>query len=127
MECEVSELLGKTLITIDKLKNDDRLIFCCSDGTKYRMYAEESCSNDVDVYIDDIAGDLNMLIGHPLLMAEEAHNPELTAKDSYYDPSYTWTFYKFATILGYVTIRWYGRSNGCYSEEVYFERIEMSS
>ena len=74
----------------------------------------------------DIVGELKDLIGSPLLMAEEVShegkNPEGVEVPDYQD-SFTWTFYKLATVKGYVTIRWYGESNGFYSESVDFVKI----
>jgi len=79
--------------------------------------------------IVDIAGDVDDLIGSPLTMAEAVthvgENPA-EAEDieiEWPDDSFTWTFYRFATARGYVTIRWYGSSNGYYSEEVTFEEV----
>ena len=75
----------------------------------------------------DVIGDLGDLIGTPIVMAEEAisenKNPEGIEVPKDQD-SFTWTFYKFATIKGYVTIRWYGESNGYYSESVSFDLID---
>ncbi len=56
-------------------------------------------------------------------MAEEATNSDDPPVGEYQPESYTWTFYRFATVRGYVTIRWFGSSNGYYSEQASFARI----
>ena len=109
---KVEVLLGKTLTKIVNVDND-KLIFETSDGNIYKMYHEQDCCEYVS--IEEIIGDLNDLLGEPLLMAEEK-----TEYEDSIDASETFTFYKFATIKGYVTIRWYGSSNGYYSETVDF-------
>jgi hypothetical protein len=72
------------------------------------------------VSIEDINGDLNDLIGVPILEASEVSNRENPKE---YHDSCTWTFYHLATIKGYVSIRWYGSSNGYYSERVEFIKL----
>ena len=132
METGIEQLLGKTLTAVVKKEANDEIIFTVDDGTEYKMYHRQDCCEDVS--IDDINGDLNDLVGSPILVAEEnsssEHTPEQLAEkekkkleegDNYYDYedySFTWTFYKLATIKGYVDIRWYGSSNGYYSESV---------
>jgi hypothetical protein len=120
MYTKISELVGKTIDSILGADNgSDSIIFTCSDGTRYHMYHSQDCCESVSV--DDIIGDVADLIDSPVLKAEEATNSE-SPKESY-DESFTWTFYHIATIKGYVTIKWYGTSNGYYSESVDFERL----
>lgn len=125
---EIKELLGKVITKIDQ--NNDELTFLTEDGTKYRMYHEQDCCEDVT--IEDINGDLEDLIGSPILQAEEVSDYKPILEEDVKKTnkalewgSCTWTFYKLATIKGYVTIRWFGESNGCgYSESVSFEKLE---
>lgn len=119
----VSELKGKTLVNIMGAEvGGDEIIFECSDGTKYKMYHEQDCCELVT--IEDICGDINCLIGSPLTMAEDISNECEAGAPHRYTESYTWTWYKFATVKGYVTIRWYGESNGFYGEGVDFAIME---
>lgn len=111
-------LVGKVLVSVEN-RDSEELIFTLDTGEAYKLYHSQNCCEGVS--IEDIIGDLNDLVGSPILMAEEVthenENPEGVPSKDYQD-SYTWTFYKLATIKGYVTIRWYGESNGYYSESV---------
>lgn len=117
-ENNISELKGKIITKIEKVGNDE-LIFYCLSGEVYKMYHRQDCCEDV--IIDDICGNLDDLLNSTILVAEESTNRDEPGKE--YSESYTWTFYKLATFKGYVDIRWYGESNGFYSEEVSFVRI----
>jgi hypothetical protein len=129
MYIEIKELIGKTIIQIYVNSRKDRIIFECLDNSKYLMYHSNDCCEEVQ--IEDIEGDLNDLLGWPILQAEEINNYEPTndkdlekTKEANEYGTCTWTFYKLATNLGYVTIRWFGSSNGYYSESVEFEKID---
>lgn len=115
---ELKDLIGKTMVSVENV-DDREIIFTTTDGEKFILYHCQDCCESVSV--EDIIGDLADLVGEPILLAEESvsdQNPEGVIK-TYHD-SFTWTFYKFATRKGYVDIRWYGESNGYYSESVSF-------
>lgn len=115
-----SDLIGKTITSIihADLEQEDELIFCCDDGSSYKMYHEQDCCESVS--LEDICGDFDDLIGAPILIAEEITS---SGEEPDWGDTYTWTFYKIATVKGHVTLRWYGSSNGYYSESVDFIKI----
>jgi len=80
------------------------------------LHHHQDCCESVS--IEDIVGDLDDLVGTPLLVVEERVSNNEDGTDDMYAESYTWTYYSFRTIKGSVDIRWYGCSNGYYSESV---------
>jgi hypothetical protein len=121
----LTDILGKTIKEISGAEQySDIISLKFTDGTSADFYHEQSCCEKVQV--EEIIGDIEDLIAYPLLVAEEVTNIDnselLESKRFNVDiDSYTWTFYKFSSIKGSVTIRWLGTSNGCYSERVTFE------
>ena len=106
-----NDMLGKVMS--DVINTGDELVFKTEDGKIHKFYHSQDCCESVG--IEDVCGDLSDLIGSPLLIAEEVDNmdvPEVQAE------SFTWTFYKFGTVKGNVTVRWLGTSNGYYGEGV---------
>jgi hypothetical protein len=143
-ERSIEVLVGQTIISI-KQQGDTDLYFLTTEGKSYHMYHSQDCCETV--YLQDVAGDYNDLIGSPVVSAYESdskgrdeHLPEwgkdmttesipsiesLKAKDDdfYEEDSTTWTFYRISTIKGTVVLRWYGSSKGYYSEDVTFAEI----
>lgn len=117
-----ADLLGKTLVSAENRDNEE-IHFVTTGGERFVQYHSQDCCERVDV--QEIIGDLGDLVGAPILQAEEVSFSDETPEGvtpPEYPESYTWTFYKLATIKGYVTIRWLGESNGYYSEGVDFRR-----
>lgn len=106
---------GQTIVHIQGKVGDEEMIFTMKDGSQYVLFYEHDCC--ASCTIEDICGDLQDLINHPLLVAEVSGSDEPLSNENY-GGSFTWSFYKLDTIKGGVTIRWYGESNGYYSEEV---------
>lgn len=120
-----SDLLGRTLYKVTA--DGDEMVLYLSDTNYVRFYHQQDCCESV--CIDDICGDLEDLVGEPLLVAEEVSNTEYeqSVEHNEYSESQTWTFYKFATRKGYVDVRWYGTSNGYYSESVDVEVVDLNT
>jgi len=112
-------LIGKTVTEI-VTDNEYIITFKLAGGETWKMYHSQDCCEHV--YIESIVGDLEDLKDSPLLQAEVVSNGDGPALSEYTD-CYEWTFYKFATIKGSVTIRWYGESNGYYSTSVNFREL----
>ena len=102
-------LKGKEILLSEITDDSVRLIF--NDGHLDMYHSQDCCES---VYIEDINGDkdLNGAVFYEVIQKE-------CDRDGLgYDDSFTWTFYTIITSKGYLDIRWYGSSNGYYSESV---------
>jgi hypothetical protein len=116
--CSISDLEG--MIFTGYEKDSDYLMFFTNDNRVVLFNHEQQCCESV--YLADITGDLDDLIGSEIL---QASCETKDASDD--DKSSTWTFYKFATRKGYVDLRWIGESNGYYSESVNCTIIKLNT
>lgn len=101
----IGAVLTKAFVSNDD-ENEALMLEREIGGTVRFMHHQDCCES---VYIEDIEGDLEDLVGSPILQAEEVTEVNEEVEDG------MWTFYKFATAKGRVTVRFYGTSNGYYS------------
>ena len=105
-------MLNKVMISVTGNVGNDEMVFTDTNGKVFKFFHQQSCCEDVS--IEDIIGDL---INSPILEAEEISSETNSCESG------TWTFYRFSTIKGTVTVRWLGESNGYYSEDVDYVEI----
>ena len=116
MEVNFNELEGKVII--DVIKKDDSITFKTNKQTYVLKHMQECCE---DVIIDDICGDLKDLINETIIKAEKVTNENINEEE---ERCFTWTFFHISTLKTNITIKFYGTSNGYYSETAELYLIE---
>lgn len=121
---KISDFVGETFHKVMVSRDKTELSFVKDSGDRFLMYHEQDCCESV--YLDDITGDLEDLEGSEILVAYESSSNDCgTVTENNLEDSYTWTFYHLATQKGWVTLRWYGESNGYYSESIDIKEIKQ--
>lgn len=107
-------MIGKVFDNVVQV--DDEVHFYNNGDLMFKLFHEQDCCENV--YIESIVGDLNDLTNNPITLAEVVYknNHDQEDLDDCYDLFQTWSFFKFATVKGYADIRFFGSSNGYYSE-----------
>jgi len=156
---DFANMVGATMVKVTGAeKGSESMTFHAEDGRRFTFFHSQDCCESVD--IEDVCGDVDDLVGSPIVYAEEVSNrarearlDRLSSEHTFRagdlaaqveevergvdeDPtlqetpveadSYTWTFYRFATAKGHVTVRWLGVSNGYYSESVSYSEEPTS-
>lgn len=113
----LAQFIGSTILSTDLAESidSDRAEIVTSNGKLVFWHQYECCEG---VYLTDVGCDPADLVGGVIVSAEEVSNVENPGPRGKYDDSYTWTFYKINTTRGDATLRWYGTSNGYYSESM---------
>lgn len=117
----VNEHLKSGLVKVIGLKPGSGCVsFFCKDGTIIDMFHDQDCCEIVEIEsVDSYDNNDDIYTNCDWCIIEEVSNVDKEPME-YNEGSYTWTFYNVKTNRGYDTIRWFGTSNGYYSERVDF-------
>ena len=108
------EIKGKTIKNIS-VDGDEVIYFDFADGSLGKMHHWQDCCESVT--IEDIDGDVDSIVDAFVI---DAYESSASGEERDWCSS-TWTFYRLVTDKGTLVIRWYGESNGYYSEAVSFD------
>ena len=118
-QAEVNDIIGKRVLAVNGLKKGSEAVdFLLSDGSIFEMAYHQDCCASCDIL--DLDCEPADFIDQEILHAEEVSNEIDPEPEGRGDESHTWTFVKFTTPKGHFMVRWYGESNGYYSESPSF-------
>lgn len=114
---QMNEFVGEVPVRIDGcVPGSDSIRFTMKSGKVIQMFHYRECCENVSV--EEVIGcDPQDLIGEEILFAETTSNSE----NSIYGDVAQWTFYKIGSHGGFMTIHWFGSSNGYYGTSVDIE------
>jgi hypothetical protein len=123
-ELTLKQLLNE-VITKCEIGNDE-VVFELANGRRFQLTHQQDCCESVT--IESVKGEIDFILNSPVLSAlEETSNenpPDADESMIRAQDSFTWTEFKITTEKGFLTIRFYGQSNGWYSEGVDFFEIK---
>lgn len=114
----IEDIIGKRIMDCWHSEDEFQLLF--NDGKVLRLWHYQDCCETVE--LTDIDGDIGDLIGGTCNEAEVVNSGEFEAQHK----TMQWTYYKFGTEKGSISLRWYGASNGYYSVDVNHEIVQAN-
>lgn len=115
-------IIGKTIKSFNLNDNKTELIFISEDDKIYKMFYHNMGNSEC--VLEDIVGDLNDLVGMPILKAYKTIENGKSKINKFFNDWELWTFYNFSTIKGTITLKWVDIDDYYYSVEVQFEEIK---
>ena len=107
---QFEQIQGMTITAVVYKETDESLLIHLNTHVLEMLHHQECCES---VYLADVVGSFEDLIGYPLLEVSESIVDIATA-----DMSSTASYYNFKTVKASVQLRWVGESSGYYSETV---------
>ena len=108
---QFEQLQGMTITAVVYKEINESLLIHLNTHVLEMIHHQDCCET---VYLADVVGSFEDLIGYPLLeVTESLVEGELKGYESS-----TASYYNFKTVKANVQLRWVGESNGYYSETV---------
>ena len=106
----LEQLQGMTITVVVYDEQNESLLIHLNTHVLEMIHHQDCCET---VYLADVVGSFEDLIGYPLLEVSES----IVSIPAEYE-SATASYYNFKTVKASVQLRWVGESNGYYSETI---------
>ena len=106
----LEQLQGMAITAVVYDEQNESLLIHLNTHVLEMIHHQDCCET---VYLADVVGSFEDLIGYPLLEVSES----IVDIESAYE-SATASYYNFKTVKASVQLRWVGESNGYYSETI---------